>query len=36
MLDLISHMTLKLFLNYIFGVKTLGFWHVNDVKSLIL
>ena len=35
MLDSIYHMTLKLFSNHIFGVKTLGFCHIRDVKSLI-
>ena len=34
-LDSIYHMTLKLFSNYIFGVKTLGFCHLRDVASLI-
>ena len=29
------YMTLKLFLNHIFGVKTLGFCHMHDVKSII-
>ena len=31
MLDYFFHMTLKLFLNHIFGVKTLGFCHMGDV-----
>ena len=35
MLDSVFHMTLKLFLNHIFGVKTLGFCHMGDVKSVI-
>ena len=35
MLDSIYHMTLKLFSNHIFGVKTLGFCHIRDVKCLI-
>ena len=33
MLDFIYHMTLKLFGNLIFGVKTVGFCHMRDVKS---
>ena len=35
MLDSIYHMTLKLFLNHILGMKTLGFCHMRDVKSII-
>ena len=35
MLDSIYHMTLTLFLFYIFRVKTLGFCHIRDVKSVI-
>ena len=35
MLDSIYHMTLRLFLNHIFGVKTLRFCHMRDVKSVI-
>ena len=35
MLDSIYHMTLKLFLNHNFGVKTLGFCYMPDVKSVI-
>ena len=36
MLDSIYHMTLKLFLNsYFFSLKTVGFWHMHDVKSVI-
>ena len=35
MLDSIYHMTLKLFWNHIFGVKTLGFCHMQDIKSVI-
>ena len=35
MLDSIYGMTLKLFSNHIFGVKTLGFCHMRDVKSFI-
>ena len=31
MLDSIYHMTLKLFSNHFFGVKTLGFCHLRDV-----
>ena len=34
MLDSIYHI-LKLFLNHIFGMKTLGFCHMCDVKSVI-
>ena len=34
MLDSIYHMTLKLFLNHVFGVKTIGFCHIGDVKSV--
>ena len=34
-LDSIYHMTLKSFWNNIFGVKTLGFYHMCDVKSVI-
>ena len=36
MLDSIYHMTLQLFWNHIFCVKTLGFCHMRDVKSVIL
>ena len=36
MLDSIYHMTLKLFSNHIFGVKTLGFCRTRDVKTVIL
>ena len=35
MLDSVYHMTLKSFQNHIFGVKTLGFCHMRDVKSII-
>ena len=35
MLDSIYRMTLKLFLNHIFGVKMLGFCHMCDVISVI-
>ena len=35
MLDSVYHMTLLLFLNHIFGVKTLGFCHMRGVKSVI-
>ena len=35
MLDFIYHMTLKLFLNHIFGVKTLGICDMRGVKSVI-
>ena len=35
MLDSIYHMTLKLFLNNIFGVKKFGFCHVRNVKIVI-
>ena len=35
MLDSIYHMTLKLFSINIFGVKTLGFCHMRDLKSVI-
>ena len=35
MLDSIYHMTFKLFQNHIFGVKTLGFCHMHDLKSNI-
>ena len=35
MLDSIYHMTLTLFLFHIFRVKTLGFCHIRDVKSVI-
>ena len=35
MLDSIYHMTLTLFLFHIFRVKTLGFCHMRDVKSVI-
>ena len=34
MLDSIYHMTLELFWNHIFGVKTLGFCHMRDIKSV--
>ena len=33
MLDSIYHMTLKLFRNHIFGVKTVGFCHMHDIKQ---
>ena len=33
--DSIYHMTLKLFWNHIFGVETLGFCDMRDVKSVI-
>ena len=36
MLDSIYHMRLKLFLFHILRVKTLGFCHICDVKSVIL
>ena len=37
MLDSIYHMTLKLFSkNHIFGMKTLGFYHMPDLKGVIL
>ena len=35
MLDFIYHMTLKIILKSYFVVKTLGFCHVCDVKSVI-
>ena len=35
MLDSIYHMVLTLFLFHIFRVKTLGFCHIRDVKSVI-
>ena len=35
MLDSIYHMTLKLFQNHIFGVQTLGFCHMRDIKRVI-
>ena len=35
MLDSIYHMTLNLFRNNIFGVKTLGFCHICGVKCVI-
>ena len=35
MLDSIYHMTLKLFLFHIFDVKTLGFCHMRNIKSVI-
>ena len=35
MFDSICQMTLELFSNHIFGVKTSGFCHIRDVKSLI-
>ena len=35
MLDSIYHMTLKLFCNHIFVVKTLGICQMRDVKSVI-
>ena len=35
MLDSIYHMRLTLFLFHIFRVKTLGFCHIRDVKSVI-
>ena len=35
MLDSIYHMTLKLFWNNFFGVETLGFCHMHDVKSVL-
>ena len=35
MLDSINHMTLKLSLNHIFGVETLGFCHMRGVKTVI-
>ena len=35
MLDSIYHMTLTLFLFHILRVKTLGFCHMRDVKSVI-
>ena len=35
MLDSNYHMTLKLFCNHISGMKTLGFCHTCDVKSVI-
>ena len=34
MLDSIYHMTLKLFLNHIFGMKMLGFCNMCDIKSV--
>ena len=35
MLDSIYHMALKLFWIHIFDVKTLGFSHMHDIKSVI-
>ena len=35
MLDSIYHMTLTFFLFHIFCIKTLGFCHMRDVKSVI-
>ena len=35
LLDSIYHMTFKLFWKHIFGVKTLGFCHMCDFKSVI-
>ena len=35
MLYSIYHMTLKLFCNHIFGLKTVGLCHMHDVKSYI-
>ena len=35
MLDSVYHTTCKLFLNHIFGVKTLRFCHMLEVKSVI-
>ena len=35
MLDSIYHMALKLFLIHFLGVKTLGVFHMRDVKSVI-
>ena len=35
LLDSIYHMTLKLFLNHIFSVKTFWFCHMGDVKIVI-
>ena len=35
MLDSTYHMTLKLFGNHIFDVKTLGFCHTHDLKNVI-
>ena len=35
MLDSIYHMTFKIILKSYFGVKTLGFCHMGDVKSVI-
>ena len=35
MLDSIYHMTLKIILKSYFGVKTLGFCHMCEVKSVI-
>ena len=34
-LDSIYHMTFKIILKSYFGVKTLGFCHMRDVKSVI-
>ena len=35
-MDSFYHMTLKLFWNHIFEVKTLGFCHMRDVKPLVV
>ena len=35
-LEFLYHMTLKLFSNHIFGLKTLGFRHMRDIKITIL
>ena len=35
MLDFIYHMTFKIILKSYFGVKTLGFCHMGDVKNII-
>ena len=35
MLDSLYHMAFKIFRTHTFGVKTLGFCHMHDVKSVI-
>ena len=35
MLDSIYHMAFKIILNHIFGMKTLGFCHMRDVKRVV-